>query len=297
MNTNMVTSAFGRGMLIVKKFGPEILLGLGIASGVGAAVLACKATLIIDEVKNSNFAMLETVKDGRKEFNLDDYTEEAYRHDIVVVKVQSAMNYVRLYMPSIALGLTSVGLILASHGMLSKRYAGAVAAYNLVNESYKRYRERVIEDAGVEKDSSYLNGVRNEVVTEKSLDKQGNVTETEKTVTTSDSGDPTKVIFCAISPQFRTSWDHNLFFLKSQETYANHLLHSRGHVFLNEIYDSLGLPRTRDGAILGWVEGKGDNTIDFGLDDPINQKPKGANWMERSVYLTFNLHGIIYDLI
>ena len=55
--------------------------------------------------------------------------------------------------------------------------------------------------------------------------------------------------------------DLNLMFLKYQENYFNDLLACRGHVFVNEVLDSLGLARTKDGQLCGWTKGE---KIDFG---------------------------------
>ena len=78
--------------------------------------------------------------------------------------------------------------------------------------------------------------------------------------------------------------EYNQVFLRSQQNYANDLLRARGHVFLNEICDMLGLPRTRLGVVLGWTS---PGYIDFVADFSNN----------KSIALTFNVDGVIYDLI
>lgn len=55
----------------------------------------------------------------------------------------------------------------------------------------------------------------------------------------------------------------NIIFLKAQQNYFNHVLQARGHVFLNEVLDALGLNRTSRGQLVGWVAEKG--VIDFGM--------------------------------
>ena len=68
-------------------------------------------------------------------------------------------------------------------------------------------------------------------------------------------------------------WQHNLewneMFLKQQQRYCNDKLRLRGHLFLNEVFDTLGFPRTKLGAIVGWVYDEknptGDNFVDFGM--------------------------------
>ena len=84
----------------------------------------------------------------------------------------------------------------------------------------------------------------------------------------------------------------NRFFLMAQQAYSNELLMQRGYLFLNEVFDMLGMARTKAGQIVGWLyDAKnpiGDNFVDFGLcrDDP----PKGING---AIVLNFNVDGNI----
>ena len=63
----------------------------------------------------------------------------------------------------------------------------------------------------------------------------------------------------------------NLMFLKYQQTYATDLLKKKGTVFLNEVYEMLGIPRSQEGCVVGWHYDEknpiGDNYIDFILSD------------------------------
>ena len=101
-------------------------------------------------------------------------------------------------------------------------------------------------------------------------------------------------------------WDkdpeYNKMFLLHQQNHANDLLHSRGHLFLNEVFDMLGFPRTAYGNIVGWYYDEknpiGDNFVDFGIFDMNDEKKKDfVNGFERSIWLDFNVDGNILDLI
>ena len=77
----------------------------------------------------------------------------------------------------------------------------------------------------------------------------------------------------------------------------NDLLHARGHVLLNDVYDAIGIDRTSAGAIVGWVVSEdGDNFIDFGIYD-LPRSSRFVNGTEHSVLLDFNVDGVIYDKI
>lgn len=91
--------------------------------------------------------------------------------------------------------------------------------------------------------------------------------------------------------------EQNRLFVQCQENYANHMLHSRGHIFLNEVYDMLGLSRTTMGAVSGWLMAGTDNNkfIDFDLHNERNAKFMLGEVNE--IFLDFNVDGVIYDKI
>ncbi len=93
-------------------------------------------------------------------------------------------------------------------------------------------------------------------------------------------------------------------FLKHQQNYANELLRSNGYLFLNDVYDMLGIPRTKAGQVVGWIydednpNHKGDNFVDFGIYDIHRQANRDfVNGYERVIWLDFNVDGNILDLI
>ena len=92
--------------------------------------------------------------------------------------------------------------------------------------------------------------------------------------------------------------EFNLMFLKNQQSYANDLLKTRGHLFLNEVYDLLGIPRTQAGNVVGWIYDEehpnGDNFVDFGIYDINKAKNRDfVNGYERTILLDFNVDGDI----
>jgi hypothetical protein len=80
----------------------------------------------------------------------------------------------------------------------------------------------------------------------------------------------------------------------------NDLLISRGHMFLNEVYDALGLERTKAGSVVGWIiSHDGDNYVDFGIftDKDARQYRDFVNGRSNAILLDFNVDGVIYDKI
>lgn len=96
--------------------------------------------------------------------------------------------------------------------------------------------------------------------------------------------------------------EYNMHFLKVQQDYCNDLLKSKGHLFLNEVYDMLGIPRTKAGAVVGWVYDEknpiGDNFVDFGIFDTNDERNFDfINGFKNTAILDFNVDGNILKYI
>lgn len=106
-------------------------------------------------------------------------------------------------------------------------------------------------------------------------------------------------VFDDSSIRWRKDPEYNMHFLKDQQNYCNDLLKTRGHLFLNEVYDILGIPRTKAGAVVGWVYDKenpiGDKFVDFGLTSDYNYY--FINGYTNTALLDFNVDGYILDYI
>ena len=301
--------AIGRGGLILKKYSPEILTAAGVIGTIGSTVLACKATLkvedILDEAKKKS-NLINAVHDGEIEVDAE-YTDKDYSKDLLVNRTQTAVKLIKLYGPAISLGVLSITAILGGQHILRKRNVAVMAAYKLCEESFNNYRSRVKDELGEEKDRQFYYGMTEETVKDKVKSKDGKT----KTVTKKVEKAPDHLYsqYARFFDEANINWDkspeQNMYFLKMVQNQMNDKLKARGHVFLNEVYDALGFDRSEAGQLVGWVWNNdntameaGDGYIDFGIFDG-NDYAKRAfvNGDERSILLDFNIDGMIYDLI
>jgi len=282
-----VTRAIARNQLLLQKNSPHILFGAGVIGVVGSTVLACRATLKMDEV-------LEEAKekiDLATHLDHPDYSETDRRKDVNIVRVQTVVKIARLYGPAVVIGAASIACLTKSHQILSSRNAGLTAAYAALEKGFNEYRARVISKYGEDEDRDLRYGTR-EIETE--------VRGKKKKITRVGLGEPSIYarFFDVSSPSWSKEPEYNLIFLKCQQNYANDLLHARGHVFLNEVYDMLGIPRSKAGAVVGWLLGVGDDFINFGVFDDRSDKARDfVNGFEGSILLDFNVDGVVYDRI
>lgn len=278
-----LTRLVGRASLTVQKFSPEIMTGIGIAGGITAAVLASKATLKLDKEIEPIKADIQAIKSYP--------ADKDYARDITQTYFRGAVKIVRHYAIPLSIGAVSIAAILVGHGMLLRRNAALVAAYNTVELAYQAYREKVRDEFGVEKDSEILGKAQKEVSRAKA-----------KPGTPDDEIPSLPSGHARFFDRYNPNWNAankslNLFFLKCQQTYLNDQLRVRGHLTLNEVYDALGFDRTSDGLILGWVIGKGKNNfVDFGIYNPENERGRAfVNGDEDAILLDFNIDGVIWD--
>lgn len=279
-----------RNSLQLQKASPGLLLGVGVVGMVGSTVLACRATLKVDKVLDEAKEKLDTVH-TLKHF---DYSEKDRSRDITLIYFQSGVKIARLYAPAIVVGAASIYCLRTSHGILTKRNAALTAAYAALEKGFDQYRSRVVEKYGEEEDRNLRYGTRQ-------VEVENPETGKKELVTRVGSDDPSVYarFFDPISPSWSREPEYNLIFLKCQQNYANDLLRSRGHVFLNEVYDMLGLPRSKAGAVVGWLlspNGETDNFVNFGVFDGREQVARDfVNGLEGAILLDFNVDGVIYD--
>lgn len=290
---------FARPLLHLQKHSPQVMFAGGVVAGLTSTVLACRATLKVSDVlANAEELKLkaEMIHDEGKN---EEYDDKAYAKDLTVIKVKTILTLTKLYAPAAGLAMVSVALLTGSHVTLNKRNASLTAAYASVDQAFQKYRERVRDQLGVEVDQEMRYGTRVDSETVEGADGKKKIVKHTRVA----EGEPSQYarFFDELCPDFKKNAEYNMIFLKAQQNYANQMLQARGHVFLNEVYDMLGMERTGAGAVVGWVHGKGsgDDYIDFGIfDDRTNTRVRDfVNGRESAVLLDFNVDGVIWDKI
>lgn len=293
----------------IQKKSPEILVGVGIVGAVASAVLACKATVKATKAAEEAHKQLDTINTAGETGQTasgEEYTEEDEKKDKIIVYTKTGIQFAKIYGPAVILGAASITSILASHHLMKKKNIALAAAYTAMDKAFKDYRGRVAERFGeaVEKELRY--GIKAQEMETTVTDEDGKEKTVKETVPVAPAGfDPNKYspyarIFDETHPSWHKDAEQNLYYLRIRQEQANDTLRARGHLFLNEVYDMLGFPRTKAGAVVGWVydedDPQGDNFVDFGLMDIRRQ---GAcdfvNGFERAIILDFNCVGDILD--
>lgn len=289
----------------VQKHSPEILAGVGVVGTVASAVMACKATLKLDDIlaesKETRDKIKEVAENPRYE---EEYSQEDAKKDLTINYTQTAMKIAKLYAPAVILGSASLGCLLASNDILRKRNAALSAAYMTVDKSFKEYRSRVAERFGeeVEKEIRYnIKAMEVETTVANEDGSETTITEQVKAMDPNLYSDYAR-FFDEASPYWQRDPEYNLMFLKAQQQYANDLLKARGRLFLNEVYEMVGIDKTKAGQIVGWVYNPdnptGDNFVDFGIYDMSKERVRAfVNGYEPNILLDFNVDGNIWDLM
>lgn len=314
---NKMSGAFNNVSFKMKKHSPEILMVAGVAGVVVSAVMACKATLkveaVMDETKEKMNKIHEAEENGATEAG-EDYFKEDAKKDTAIVYAQTGLKLAKIYAPAVAIGALSITSILASNNILRKRNVALAAAYATVDKSFKEYRNRVIEKFGQEVDRELRYNIKAEKVTATEVDeetgKEKKVKKNAFVVNPSDVSGYARFFEkytvdedgnTILNPHWESNNEYNIMFIKAQENYANDLLRAKKRLFLNDVYEMLGLPRTKAGQVVGWVYDKdnpvGDNYVDFGLYADNLSYSDFANGLDPAILLDFNVDGNIWEMM
>lgn len=326
---NKITRAANKTGFALKKHSPEILAVTGTVGVVASAVLACVATTKVNEIVSDTKSQIHelhlvaaaagieemkeeySAKDAKKlellkkNAKVQEYTAENSHKDLTLIYAQTGIKFIKLYAPAIILGAASLSCLLGSNNILRKRNAALAAAYATIDKGFKEYRNRVVERFGEEVDKELKYNVKAQEIEETVIDKNGKEKTVKKTVKVANPNEHSE--YARFFDDGCTGWEknseYNLAFLNSQQNYANDKLRAQGYLFLNEVYEMLGIPATKAGQVVGWIYNpddpkSGDNYVDFGIYDIYNEKCRDfVNGYERTILLDFNVDGYILDKV
>ena len=287
---------------------PEIMLAVGLVGVIGATILACRATLKAKDVVEEHNERLEEIQENLNEEEKKELPVEA-KKDIRKVYLKTSLKLAKTYAPAIAVETAAFALLIKSNSVQRDRLAGLTAAYITVDQAFKKYRQAVIDELGEEKDLEFKTGLKRQKIDAIVEDEEGNEKlKKEEGLVLPDGRYISEYakFFDESCPDWQKSPENNLHFLRLQQAAANEKLKIQGHLFLNEVYDMIGLPRTKAGAVVGWLYPADryeslqlNGFVDFGIYDMWANAKRAdfVNGYERNILLDFNVDGCIYNYI
>ena len=277
-----ITRGIGAATLFAKVNAPTIMIVAGTGATVTAGVIAAKKAVDHREVMaDSNVRV-----DGVHGLDLRDAQDRA---EVLGAHIERARVFLKHYRVPLALGTAGVALILGGNGVMQARYGALAFAYRGLEESFDAYKQHVTEVFGPDAQDKLLKNPVKRVAE----GEDGEELEVELTPTPGMFSQYA-VCFDQTNVNWEPSAEMNKYYLHCNQQFFQNRLLARGHVFLNEVYDRLGFPRTKAGAIVGWsMEGPGDHYIDFGLYT--EKSADFINGNEAAVWLDPNVDGVILD--
>jgi uncharacterized protein DUF6353 len=287
-----LTRVGSRSLLKLNASSPTLLVVAGVGGLVATAFLASKASRKLDPILIEHQARRVEVK-----HNLTDKGRVQQRA-LLGVYVDTSAKLTKLYGPTLFVGTASVVSVLGGHKILRGRQIATMAAYSGLLEQFQSYRKRIADTLGEEVEKGIYEGARGEWLEDPNHKGEYKL----HPVFDKDSTDHyLRPWYDETNPNWVRNAQANYLFLKGVQQHMNIRLQIKGHVFLNEVFDALGIPRTREGVVAGWLyedKGQGDGFIDFGFMSSLDPHTIAfCNEVEKTVRLNFNIDGVIWDQI
>lgn len=150
------------------------------------------------------------------------------------------------YIPAIVIGASTLVCIASCSILNTKRQNQLVALCNLANNSFRQYREKLIELKGEELDRE----ITAEVTRSRS----------DYLISDSDSPDAHVLWYDPYSERYFKRFEREII---DAEYQLNRDYALNGYVSLNDWYEMLSIPYTNDGYCMGWTIEDGVYWIDF----------------------------------
>lgn len=297
-----VSGSLSKAAFKLKKASPELLIVGGAVGVIAAAVGACCATRKVDKIIEEHRNDIQRIHNYENNEMYPEYSQKDAQKDLTITYARTTWHIVKLYAPSVLLGVTSLGCMLASNQILRKRNAALAAAYTAVDSAFKKYRKNVVERFGEAVDKELRFNTKAEQIEVEETDEKGKKKKVKKTVNLQQEMHPDLSCYARCfdetNPCYHSNPETNRTYIELTRQWAQKVLDGRGFIFLNEVYEHLGFPQTKAGQIVGWTKHGGDGVIDFGVYSVLRELNKGCiNGYEPSVWLDFNVDGPILDMM
>lgn len=150
-----------------------------------------------------------------------------------------------VYIPTVLIGASTIACIIGANILNKHQQASLMSAYALLDNSYKRYKDKVVELFGVEADQYVRNEIANDVF------KESEITPSEDK----------QLFFDSHSLQY---FESTMDVVLEVEEVMKANLEKDGYVWIDEFYDMLEIPHP--GNEFGWGWGIIEGTLDFKHD-------------------------------
>lgn len=215
--------------MFLKKNASSILTWLGAGGVIGTTILAIRAT--------------------PKAIHLLEVMEEKKENELTKLEIIQIAG--PAYIPTILVGTSTIACIFGANILSVRQQASLTSAYALLDNSYKEYRNKLIELHGKETDLE----IKDEIAKDKL--KRSNLELTDQT-------NDLRLFFDEYSGSF---FERTMNEVLSAEYEFNRNFALRGYAELNEFYKFLGLPETEYGMSVGWSMGAGEEFYGYSWVD------------------------------
>ena len=212
--------------LFVKRNASTILTGLASIGVVTTAVMAVKAT-------PKALQLMEKAEQEKGE---------------KLTKWETVKTAGSSYIPSAIVGIATITCLLASNILNKRTQASLMSAYALLDQSYKEYKNKLIELYGEEQHNEIIDAIAIEKAEE--IGVRGSYLGTSCDLSLEENDSEPRTFYDEHSGRYFTATIEQVM---NAEYHLNRNYILRGYSYLNEFYEFLGIEETEYGSVLGWA--------------------------------------------
>lgn len=250
--------------IVLRQKLPQILVYGGCVGVVIGGVKACCDSMAMPELLDDHKERVEKVHKNHQ----DEPDSKEEKRELVTAYATTGAEIVKLYAVSVSIEAVSIISILAGNNVLRKRNLALAAACSEITASFNTYRGKVVEKYGQAADDELRFGITQAKIEETVVDEDGKTKKVKKTVDVMNGlpSDYARYFAHGEARGWEQNDNYNELFLKGQQNAANHILYTNKILFLNDIYDMLGIDRSISGQAVGWIMDEDSEESDCHVD-------------------------------